>query len=51
MDVRERFDDISLELNLTSAVSFAAWSSYETTRKRFCLEVSTECRPFRVDYE
>lgn len=39
MDVHERFSDISLELNLTSAVSFAAWNNYEKTRKVFCLEV------------
>lgn len=39
MDVRDRFNEISLNLNLESAVSFNAWSSYEKTRKVFCLEV------------
>lgn len=39
-DVRERFNEISLDLNLDSAVAFAAWSNYEKTRKVFCLDVS-----------
>lgn len=39
MDVHAKYNEISLDLNLDSEISFSAWSNYEKTSKKFCLEV------------